>query len=316
MSGKKRNKPTVKANIQRDTSASSVYYKSLRQLGIATIGLTFLELAASLSLFVLFQKYRNLGLAETHLLFVFLQYAVEFVAGIAALVLSRRRNSIRFFYRVELISLILVIAIKTAAFCYDRNEYFLDTQLFFICLILYSIRQLRMDERNQKRINSASPTVLDLKLTSKDQWFNPLIVGPRFKLDREISESIDGYLETLATPAPLEINIHGLGDISETMHGAMRDVLREHYEAEIKRVEHYLETRYRRALLLIGISIVVLEIWIKSNGARDISITKIVMSNIAAFSLWQVGTVFFERKDAHARLLRATIAKAAEIVFL
>lgn len=316
MSGKKRNNPPARTKARRDSVTSSVYYRSLRHLGIVTIVLTILECLASLLLLVLIKKYRDLGLTEWHLLCTFPQYAVELAAGIAALELSRRRSSIRFFYRVELILLILVIAIKIATYCYDKSEYFLDAQLFFICLMLYSIRQLRLDERNQKRINSASPTVLDLKLTSKDQWFNPLIVGPRFKLDREISESIDSYLETLAAPAPLEINIHGLGDISETMQGAMRDVLREHYEAEIKRVKHYLESRYERALLLIGISIVVLEIWIKSNGARDISISKIVMSNIAAFSLWQVGTVFFERKDANARLLRATIAKAAEIVFL
>lgn len=316
MLGRKSKKPKVQLKKKRDSGASSVYYKSLRQLGIAMIGLTLLECAASLLILAFIETFRDFGTNETWLLFAFLQYGVEFIAGIATLVLCRKRSSIRFFYRVELISLILVLVIKIAAYCYNRNEYFIDAQLFFICLILYSIRQLRMDERNQKLISSGIPTVLDLKLMSKDQWFNPLIVGPRFKLDREISESIDSYLETLGTPAPLEINIHGLGGISETMRGAMRDVLREHYEDEIKRVEHYLESRYQRALLLIAISIVVLEIWIKSNGARDISITKIVMSNIAAFSLWQVGTVYFERKDAHARLLRSTIAKAAEIVFL
>ena len=40
------------------------------------------------------------------------------------------------------------------------------------------------------------------------------------------------------------------------------------------------------------------------------------MSNIAVFSLWQVGTVFFERKDTHLKLARAAIAKEAKVVFV
>ena len=100
------------------------------------------------------------------------------------------------------------------------------------------------------------------------------------------------------------------------MQGMMRDVLKEHYSAEIKRFELYSALRYRRALILIVLSIVILEVWLKMHGQDAVNITTIVLSNIAVFSLWQVGTVILERKDAHLKLARAAIAKEAKVVFI
>jgi hypothetical protein len=52
------------------------------------------------------------------------------------------------------------------------------------------------------------------------------------------------------------------------------------------------------------------------HGQDAVNITTIVLSNIAVFSLWQVGTVILERKDAHLKLARAAIAKEAKVVFI
>lgn len=311
----------------------TIYQKCLNRLAIAQIVLTTIELLLVISFLVIIGTTHEASLEsrKASLVISLPQYVIELFSGIIVLLLYRKGNRYNLLFRIEVALLIGLIAIKSVSFFLKLDETFIDTQLFMILLILLTIYQTGIVERSHASITGQSRTrmarrsqkgttgyisTLDLKLSSKEEWFTSHVIGPSFRLNNEISGAINGFLETQERISPLEINIHGLTGISETMQGMMRDVLKEHYSDELKRFELYSASRYRRALILIIVSIIILEVWLKMHGDNAINIPTIVLSNIAVFSLWQVGTVFFERKDAQLKMVRATIAKEAKVVFM
>ena len=66
---------------------------------------------------------------------------------------------------------------------------------------------------------------------------------------------------------------------------------------------------------LILASITALQIVIFFSGRNISAIVWTIVSNFAAFSLWQIGSTFFERTEARRTLLKIEIAKNAEIIF-
>lgn len=311
----------------------TIYQKCLNRLAIAQIVLTTIELLLAILFLAIIGTSHEASLEsyKASLVISLPQYGIELLSGIIVLLLYRRKDRYNLFFRIEVALLIGLIALKTASFFLKLESTIIDTQLFIILLILLTLYQTGIVERSHANIAGQSRTriagrnqkgatgyisTLDLKLSSKEEWFTPHVIGPSFRLNPEISGAINGFLETQEKSKPLEINVHGLTGISETMQGMMRDVLKEHYSAEIKRFELYSALRYRRALILIVLSIVILEVWLKMHGQDAVNITTIVLSNIAVFSLWQVGTVILERKDAHLKLARAAIAKEAKVVFI
>ena len=63
------------------------------------------------------------------------------------------------------------------------------------------------------------------------------------------------------------------------------------------------------------ISIIAVSVWIDFSPAADEGVTWTILSNFAAFSLWQIGSTHFERSEGYAELLRASIAKQAKLYF-
>ena len=308
-----------------------IYQKCLKRLAIAQIVLTAIEILVVILLFAFLGRAASAEAHKASLLTSLPQYGIELFSGIVVLILYRKENSYNLLFRIEIALLIGLMALKSLSFLLRVKGTFIDTQLFIILLILLTIYQTGIVERSQASIIGRSIStpadgrkaaavahisMLDLKLSSKEEWFAPHVIGPSFRLSNEISGAINDFLETQENTIPFEINVHGLTGISETMQGMMRDVLKEHYSDEMKRFELYSALRYRRALILIILSIIILEVWLKMNGENAINLLTIVLSNIAVFSLWQVGTVFFERKDAHLKLARAAIAKEAKVVFM
>ena len=308
-----------------------IYQKCLKRLAIAQIVLTAIEI---LMVILIYAFLRSIASAEVHkasLITSLPQYGIEVFSGIVVLIMYQQKKRYNVLFRIEVALLIGMVILKSLSFFLRFEGTFIDTQVFIILLILLTIYQTGIVERSQASIIGRSRTrragqvqtstaapiaMLDLMLSSKEEWFAPHVIGPSFRLSNEISGAINDFLETQENTIPLEINVHGLTGISETMQGMMRDVLKEHYSDEMKRFELYSALRYRRALILIILSIIILEVWLKMNGENAINLLTIVLSNIAVFSLWQVGTVFFERKDAHLKLARAAVAKEAKVVFM
>ena len=308
-----------------------IYQKCLKRLAITQIVLTAIEILVVILIYAFLGRAAS---AEAHIASLLTsppQYGIELFSGIVVLIMYQQKKRYNLLFRIEIALFIGLIVLKSLSFLLRFEGTFIDTQAFIILLILLTIYQTGIVERSQASIIGRSIStpadgrkaaavahisMLDLKLSSKEEWFAPHVIGPSFRLNNEISGAINDFLETQENIIQLEINVHGLTGISETMQGMMRDVLKEHYSDEMKRFELYSALRYRRALILIILSIIILEVWLKMNGENAINLLTIVLSNIAVFSLWQVGTVFFERKDAHLKLARAAIAKEAKVVFM
>ena len=122
-------------------------------------------------------------------------------------------------------------------------------------------------------------------------------------------------VETSKESRPLEITVHCPRESSEALQTTMREVFQMHYEDEERRINGYLERRYVRVMALVIISIVLVSAWINFSPSDDEGVTWTILSNFAAFSLWQIGSTYFERSDGYGELLRAQIAKQAKLHF-
>ena len=126
---------------------------------------------------------------------------------------------------------------------------------------------------------------------------------------------VDRFLSTAKEARPLSITVRCPSEVSEPMRATMQEVFQMYYEDEEQHVNGYLERRYIRVMALVIISIIAVSVWIDFSPAADEGVTWTILSNFAAFSLWQIGSTHFERSEGYAELLRASIAKQAKLYF-
>ncbi|MBR0368825.1 MAG: hypothetical protein IJH86_10590 [Clostridia bacterium] len=300
----------------------SIYHKTLRWIGTALIVIASVELVLLLLLIigVIFAKEPELqseiGNINTAFAFAFLEVVIDMSAGLLSRLFYQKEGRIRLLFHLE--NLIFLAMVGLIVF--DGNtkgvNSFRATPALLTFMVIYTIMQMTRNEKNWQRICNSTPVSLDLRLDETGKWFDPLVIGPHLELNTSVSDSVDRFLSTQRKPRPLLIVLHGLGRVSEPMQETMRDIFQEHYDDEMRRVSHYLERRYLRLIILLCVSIVALEVWIKMNGPRHVNTVETVLSNLAAFSLWQVGSTFIERTEVYEELLRMTIAKIADIRFM
>ncbi len=296
----------------------SIYHKTLRWIGTALIAIATIELALLLVIFIVPMKDPEIQreIKDINIILAFLEITIDMSAGLLLRLQYRKDRRIRMLFHLENIIFLMMVALMAFASADRQTISFQATPTLLTFIAIYTILQMTRNEKNWRRICDSPPVELDLKLDDTGKWFDPLVIGPHLELNTNVSDSVDRYLVTQRRPRPLMIVLHGLGEVSEPMQETMRDIFREHYEDETRRVSHYLERRYLRLIILLGVSIVALETWIKMNGPRHVNTVETVLSNLAAFSLWQVGSTFIERTQAYEEQLRMTIARIAEIRFM
>ena len=296
----------------------SIYHKTLRWIGTALIAIATIELALLLVIFIVPMKDPEIQreIKDINIILAFLEITIDMSAGLLLRLQYRKDRCIRMLFHLENIIFLMMVALMAFASADRQTISFQATPTLLTFIAIYTILQMTRNEKNWRRICDSPPVELDLKLDDTGKWFDPLVIGPHLELNTNVSDSVDRYLVTQRRPRPLMIVLHGLGEVSEPMQETMRDIFREHYEDETRRVSHYLERRYLRLIILLGVSIVALETWIKMNGPRHVNTVETVLSNLAAFSLWQVGSTFIERTQAYEEQLRMTIARIAEIRFM
>ena len=292
----------------------SIYHKTLRWIGTALIAIATIELALLLVIFIVPMKDPEIQreIKDINIILAFLEITIDMSAGLLLRLQYRKDRRIRMLFHLENIIFLMMVALMAFASADRQTISFQATPTLLTFIAIYTILQMTRNEKNWRRICDSPPVELDLKLDDTGKWFDPLVIGPHLELNTNVSDSVDRYLVTQRRPRPLMIVLHGLGEVSEPMQETMRDIFREHYEDETRRVSHYLERRYLRLIILL----VALETWIKMNGPRHVNTVETVLSNLAAFSLWQVGSTFIERTQAYEEQLRMTIARIAEIRFM
>ena len=296
----------------------SIYHNTLRWIGTALIIISVIEMVLLLAIAVIPMKDPEIQreIKDINIILAFLEITIDMSAGLLLRLLYRKDRRIRMLFHLENIIFLMMVALMAFASADRQTISFQATPTLLTFIAIYTILQMTRNEKNWRRICDSPPVELDLKLDDTGKWFDPLVIGPHLELNTNVSDSVDRYLVTQRRPRPLMIVLHGLGEVSEPMQETMRDIFREHYEDETRHVSHYLERRYLRLIILLCVSIVALETWIKMNGPRHVNTVETVLSNLAAFSLWQVGSTFIERTQAYEEQLRMTIARIAEIRFM
>lgn len=249
---------------------------------------------------------------------IYLKAVLGLTIGILSCVLHYRKEYSPWIVRIQVLLLcitfpIIIFSIRGSAA--KRVDGLINATLVLMSMVVYTALQLGRSERNWRQIRDTKPFMLDLKLNNSRQWFNPIEIGPKLELNQEISSVVDRFLATSKESRPLEITIHCPFNISEPMQATMQEVFQMYYEDEERRINHYLERRYIRAMALVIISITAVTIWINFSPSNDEGVTWTILSNFAGFSLWQIGSTYFERTEGYAELLRAMISKQAKLYF-
>lgn len=299
----------------------NLYKKSLRRLANGLMLVATIELVMYIFVLVIGKTTKVEVVAETIEASInpvndLLQIGILFAAGLIVRLFYHREHV----YKPLLIALTVLLVALIICTLLDSNFVAYDmlviTPHLMIYMVIYTLKQIRRNEKKWRRVSHLKPIELDLKLEDRGRWFNSLIIGPHLELNPEISSLVDRFLVTQKTVAPMRIVIHGVGDLSEPMRETMRDIFREHYEDEMRRVGRYLEARYIRMIALLCVSVIGLELWVGMDPENTFSSMRMVLSNFAAFSMWQVGSTYLERSEGQQEMLQITTAKNAEIIFM
>ncbi len=297
----------------------SIYQKNLRRLGALLIVVSILDAILELAF------YRTLllsNLAFTRQMQdpvgICIKDGIGVILGVLASLLYYRREPTTWMVR----TMVALMAVAVPLILYfprgnvaNRVDGLINATVVLSAMVVYTALQLQRSERNWKRIVDTEPSMLDLKLNNVRQWFNPIMIGPKLELSGEISSVVDRFLSTSKVPRPLQINIRCPEKVSEPMRATMQEVFQMYYEDEERRINSYLERRYIRAMALVIISIVAVTVWINFSPTNDEGVTWTILSNFAAFSLWQIGSTYFERSEGYGKLLQSQIAKQARLHF-
>ena len=103
--------------------------------------------------------------------------------------------------------------------------------------------------------------------------------------------------------------------VTENLRDMMREVLRMHYEEEEDSIVKVLESRYRRIMSLIIVSVFVIGIIRQTSVISEEMVVWEIVINFAAFGLWQIGYTHYERNEAYDELLTVHIAQYASLNF-
>ena len=296
----------------------NIYQKNLRRLGMGlmifealdlVLGLVLMGLTASIETLTI-EAFRRRGMV-----YLIVKDLLGFLAGLLSFHASKQT---RWHKRIIIAEWVLLGLLIPTTYLAASKEFdgLIDIPLVMISIVIYTLSQLGRGDKEWQNVQTRQRWTLDIKPRSMEEWFNPLVIGPHMELNGDISAAVDRFLLTKKEQGPLEIVALGMGEVSAAMQETMRDIFAAHYSDEEKRVRHHLEDLYRRSVLLIIVSLIVLSMWVRLGMARNTTIMAMLLSNFAGFSLWQVGGYHFDRTEGYAELMRVMIARNAKITFM
>ncbi|MCR4621587.1 MAG: hypothetical protein K5663_05835 [Clostridiales bacterium] len=297
----------------------SIYQKNLRRLGFILTGVAVLDLILELALYrYLLASSATFKKQILSPLGICLKDGIGLAIGLSAWFIYYHKDQAGWIIKVEILLFLAAfpaILISANGKASSRIDCLINATMILSAMAVYTALQLKRSDRNWQRVCNAKASMLDLKLPGFNQWFNSIEIGPKLELNQEISSVVDRFLETSKEARPLEITIHCPRESSEALRNTMQEVFQMHYEDEERSINSYLEKRYIRVMALVIISIILVSVWINFAPSGDEGVTWTILSNFAAFSLWQIGGTYFERSDGYGKLLRAQIAKQAKLHF-
>ena len=289
--------------------ALQLYKKHLQRIGLAMVILTSLFFIVNLAVYLF--DISSIKVTRTELITEF----IDIITGITILLAARSKN----FRFIEILPTLLLTILSDALSI--RNGGGLDaianTKLPFVALAVYTFYQINHVQLQMDRILKGKMSVLDLRIGSRDELFDPLVISPHPEVNSSILHAVDNFLSTAKVLGPISVQLHCREQISDALWDTFTECFRLHYEDEERRVRNYLDSRYSRIISLAIISIFSLMLWSSFGGDNSSTGTVwVVFGNLAAFSLWQTGSTHFERNDAYQDLAKIRIAGSSELRLL
>ena len=289
----------------------TIYSKHLRRLGIALIVTLIFRL---LLYYVVRPLFHLKGLSVPPLWIECEGAIISLISAAIAIVDSKRQNLVKYTITA---SFLLVIAMVLLLLQEGQGvDALINLSLLFMGLILFVQFGIRKRVRMMEFINRRKGNTLDLRIKSQEDLFNPLFMGPHIEPNHDIIDAIDTYVGTLTVSAPLTICFHCPQAISPVIQDTLIESIGLHYQDQLRQVERFMENRFIRYIVLIIFSITALRVMTLLPDKAEQTILWVVFSNFAAFSLWQIGSTYYERAEAFEKLTQLTIIKESKMVFL
>lgn len=289
----------------------TIYGKHLRRLGIAIIVTRIIRIL----LFYVAKRLFSLdGLTVPPLWIELGEMAVSFIMAAIAFIDSKHQHLVVYTITGSFVLIVVMVALLLHEG--QGMDALINLELLFMGLISCIQYEIRKRVKLMEFINRRTRNTLDLRIKSQEDLFNPIFMSPHIEPDQNIISAIDTFVRTLTVFAPLTICFHSPKAISPVIQDTLIETLRLHYQDEMRRVEHFMESRFIRYIILIILSITVLRVMTLLPNKANQTIMWMVFSNFAAFSLWQIGSTFFERAQAFEELTQLAIIRQSKIVFL
>ena len=298
----------------------SLYYRNLRRIGICTI----LVAAANL-VFELLLRHFLAGSASPYAAYIPLPWGIwtknliGVAAGCVALYFFLKKQH----YGAGTLLLAclcaaeaVVIVLSLTGSAGKRTNGIIDITMLMMVLLTYTLSQTDRDLKRWNSIREKTAAVLDLRLSSPEDFFDPLQLGPKMAIHQAYASVISRFVSSMRESVPLQINLFCPSPVSGPMRDLMREVLEMHYQTEEDRIVSVLEKRYHRVMLLFSISVFVIGIVRQTSIYSNELVVWEIIGNFAAFGLWQIGYTHYERNEAYDELLAVHIAKYAQLRFI
>ena len=298
----------------------SLYYRNLKKIGVYMILISVGNLIYELLIRHFLTDAETIYIYHVPLTWgIWLKNFIGVLAGITALMFYMRKRH----YRLGTLILVLLCLAEVTTIVFSmtgsvgrRTNGLIDITMLMMVLLTYTFSQTDRDLKRWNRISRRDPQTLDLRLQNREDFFNPIQVGPKMVMNKNYAYVINRYISSMKDPAPLRINLLCSQPVSETMRDMMQEVFSMHYEAEENRVTKVLEKKYRRIMLLICVSIFAIGIVHQFALFSEEMVVWEIIGNFAAFGLWQVGYTHYERTEGYEELLLIHIAKYSKLCFV
>ena len=297
----------------------SLFYRNLKLIGISTvlvsIGNLVYELIVRQTLAEMNSPYISYFPLDWG---IWAKNLTGVLTGAAALIFYQKKKG----YRIGTMIVSLLCLAETAVIIlsmtgsvWKRSNGLIDLTMLSMVILAYTFSQTDRGLNRWKRISVKEPVILDLRLPNPGDFFNTIQAGPQMVINEAYASVVNRFLAAKG-PVPLEINLLCSDPVSEAMKDTMREVFSTYYEMEEKRISKALEAKYRRIILLFIVSLFSISFLRQVSILDEEVIALELIGNFAAFGLWQIGYIHFERSEDYEELLLVHCAKYARLNFL
>ena len=157
--------------------------------------------------------------------------------------------------------------------------------------------------------------VIDVKLPSEEDLYNPLSTGQNLDLNGDIYDFIDEQANIIPAKVPLKIRFHG--DVDEDRQQEIRRLMHRHYTIRSYDVTWDFAANFRKAMFLSIFGVVVLIAYFLVTVLADNPLFPEILSIVGSFSLWEAANAILLDRPAlkrHRDAVEQNINQCVEFV--